>query len=186
MSRPEDNAQTKSEPQISEYAHPNFQRVRPELCRLITTKGKKENLDYQTMVGIMNDIKDQNMTLSQDLKCVQADNLTLWEDHSDARARHVKQQDMIENILNFLGSVYGRKRHDDKSIKPKKRQSLEQPETNEELAIVNSITDDERTRETFDEMIHDTITMAMKLGRKTIALRRHFLSHNEREEKTIQ
>lgn len=157
VSHLEDNAHTKAEPQIAEYEHPDFRRDHKELLCKIQRKGgkepgSKESIDYKAMLAIMNEIRQQNATLSQDLKRVQADNLALWQEQSDTRARHAKHQETIDKILAFLGSVYGNQRHDDKVIRPKKRKLLLQPDIYEESASLDSVFDDDRTKETFDEM----------------------------------
>lgn len=153
----EDNAFSKSESQVWEFSNSNFHRDQPDLLCLVTRKksgetGDKDSLDYQTIMGEIQAIKRHQMTISQDLKRIQADNQALWQEQIDTRTRHSKHQETIDKILAFLGSVYGNQRQDEKSIRPKKRKLLLQNDSSDQIQTLESIFDDDRTKETFDNM----------------------------------
>ena len=159
----EDNAFSKTESQVWEFSNPNFHRDQPDLLCLVTRKksgetGDRDSLDYQAIMGEIHAIKRHQMTISQDLKRIQADNQALWQEQVDTRARHSKHQETIEKILAFLGSVYGNPRLEDKSIRPKKRKLLLQHDSSDQIQRAESVFTDDRTKETFEDMFKSAST----------------------------
>lgn len=153
----EDNSTTKTESQVWEFSNPNFLREQPDMLCLVTRKksgeaSDKDSLDYQAIMGEIQAIKRHQMTISQDLKRIQADNQALWQEQVDTRARHSKHEETIEKILTFLGSVYGNSYNDDKSIRPKKRKLLLQHDSSDPTEAAGNVFDDDRTKETFENM----------------------------------
>lgn len=159
----DDNAFSKTESQIWEFSNPNFHRDQPDLLCLVTRKksgeaGDKDSIDFQTIMSEINAIKRHQMTISEELKRVQKVNLDLWQEQMDTRSRHSKHQETIDKILAFLGSVYGNQRHDEKIIRPKKRKLLLQQDSSDQIEAADSVFDDEKTKETFDEMFKSAST----------------------------
>ncbi|CCG80538.1 Heat shock factor protein [Taphrina deformans PYCC 5710] len=159
----EDNASSKTESQIWEFSNPNFLREQPDMLCLVTRKksgeaGDKDSLDYQAIMGEIQAIKRHQMTISQDLKRIQADNQALWQEQIDTRTRHSKHQETIEKILNFLGTVYGGQYNEEKSIRPKKRKLLLQHESSDAYATPERIFDDDKTKESFEDMFRSAST----------------------------
>lgn len=157
----ENNAFSKTQ----EFGHRkhHFIRDRPDLLHLVTRKksgetGDPENPDYLTIMNEIQAIKKHQMTISEDLKRIQADNLALWQEQIDTRSRHTKHQETIDKILAFLGSVYGIQRQDEKSIRPKKRKLLLQHDQDDPFESLESVFGNDRTKETFDEMFRSAST----------------------------
>ncbi|KAI0312213.1 hypothetical protein OF83DRAFT_1147139, partial [Amylostereum chailletii] len=64
--------------------------------------------DINSIVNGIAAIKRHQQTISADLNELKNSNQALWQEALAARERHSKQQDMINRILKFLGSVFGR------------------------------------------------------------------------------
>ncbi|VDB82629.1 unnamed protein product [Peniophora sp. CBMAI 1063] len=77
--------------------------------------GGGQVLDLNQIVTGIQAIKRHQQTISADLNDLKASNQALWQEVVAARERHSKQQDMINRILKFLGSVFGRQDHDAKN-----------------------------------------------------------------------
>ncbi|ORY74379.1 HSF-type DNA-binding-domain-containing protein, partial [Protomyces lactucae-debilis] len=106
----EDNTLSKGE--IWEFSNPNFHRDQPDLLCLVTRKksgetADKDAIDFMSVIKEIQAIKRHQVTISQDLKRIQADNQALWQEQADTRARHSKHEETIEKILAFLGHIYG-------------------------------------------------------------------------------
>ena len=160
----EDNAFSKTESSVWEFSNTNFHRDQPDLLCLVTRKksgetGDKDSLDYSTIMNEIHAIKRHQMTISQDLKRIQADNQALWQEQIDTRARHTRHQETIDKILSFLGSLYGNN-SGDKSLRSKKRKLLLDHDANDPEVLENGarIFDDEETKATFDDMFKSAST----------------------------
>ncbi|KAF9109573.1 stress-responsive transcription factor hsf1 [Mortierella sp. AM989] len=97
-----------------EFSNPNFQRNQPDLLYLVARKkasGTNEDKDALTMdVGhILQEvaaIKRHQVAISTELKNIERDHQSLWQESVTARERHQRQQETIDKILRFLASVF--------------------------------------------------------------------------------
>ncbi|KZV62160.1 hypothetical protein PENSPDRAFT_658340 [Peniophora sp. CONT] len=133
-----------SDTEIWTFEHTHFRRDQPDLLCLISRKkqvsqqppgaiepnveeaqapstpaasaGGGQVLDLNQIVTSIQAIKRHQQTISSDLKELKALNQVLWQEVVAARDGHSKQQDTVINrILKFLGSVFGRQDHDSKA-----------------------------------------------------------------------
>ncbi|KAF9204336.1 stress-responsive transcription factor hsf1 [Haplosporangium sp. Z 27] len=97
-----------------EFSNPNFQKNQPDLLYLVARKkatGPNEDKDALTMdLGhILQDvaaIKRHQVAISTELKNIERDHKSLWQESIAARDRHQRQQETIDKILRFLASVF--------------------------------------------------------------------------------
>ncbi|KAI7821687.1 HSF-type DNA-binding-domain-containing protein [Gamsiella multidivaricata] len=97
-----------------EFSNPHFQRNQPDLLYLVSRKkasGGNEDKDALTMdlghiLQEVTAIKRHQVAISTDLKNIERDHQSLWQESIAARERHQRQQDTIDKILRFLASVF--------------------------------------------------------------------------------
>ncbi|KAI0035048.1 hypothetical protein K488DRAFT_44108 [Vararia minispora EC-137] len=105
-----------SDTEVWNFEHPHFRQGQPDLLCLISRKKQASQhattsgtvLDLNTIVTGIQAIKRHQQTISADLNELKSSNQSLWQEALAARERHNKQQDMINRILKFLASVFGR------------------------------------------------------------------------------
>jgi hypothetical protein len=122
-----------SDTEIWNFEHPHFRQGQPDLLCLISRKKQASQqpqpmedittdtqapsspvttngqvLDLNAIVSGIHAIKRHQQTISADLNDLKSSNQALWQEAIAARDRHNKQQDMINRILKFLASGFGR------------------------------------------------------------------------------
>lgn len=104
-------------------------------------------LDLGHIVKEVNAIKRHQVAISTDLRNIERDHQSLWQESIQARERHQRQQETIDKILRFLASVFsGEKR----AIVPNKKARL--TITDGETALRDSgVTNSRRLVEAEDE-----------------------------------
>ncbi|KAI9209701.1 uncharacterized protein BJ171DRAFT_418076 [Polychytrium aggregatum] len=115
------------EGEIWEFANPHFQRNQPDLISLVTRKRGRDSddkeshghgtIDYNQIMAEISAIKRHQITISTDLKNIQRDNQLLWTETIATRERYQRQQETMEKIMRFLGSMLTLKKD---AIVPKK------------------------------------------------------------------
>nr|AAA35313.1 heat shock transcription factor [Schizosaccharomyces pombe] len=125
--------QSDSPNELLEFANPNFQRDQPELLCLVTRKKagsqpveeSNTSLDMSTISSELQNIRIQQMNLSNELSRIQVDNAALWQENMENRERQRRHQETIDKILRFLASVYldGKQKPPSK-VMPKSRRLL--------------------------------------------------------------
>ncbi|TPX53416.1 hypothetical protein SeMB42_g00805 [Synchytrium endobioticum] len=108
---------TDSDAESWEFTNQFFQRNQPDLLCLVSRKKGREGddkdgaLDIHHLVNEIATIKRHQLTISTDLKTIQQENQMLWNESQNLRQRYQKQQDTIDRIVKFLGTVFnGKKR----------------------------------------------------------------------------
>ncbi|KAI8358192.1 HSF-type DNA-binding-domain-containing protein [Mortierella sp. GBAus27b] len=97
-----------------EFSNPHFQRNQPDLLNLVSRKKASNNSDDKDSLTmdldhIMHEvaaIKRHQVAISTDLKNIERDHQSLWQESVAARERHQRQQETIDKILRFLASVF--------------------------------------------------------------------------------
>lgn len=136
--------------ELWEFNNPNFKRDQPDLLALVSRKRptneaekEHEGLDLQNILSEIAAIKKHQHAISSDLKSIQRDNQTLWQETVSARERSQRQQETIDKILRFLASVFSPDKA--KQLKPKKRRLLL---GNSAVSVRDENEDDEEEEET--------------------------------------
>ncbi|KAG0242534.1 stress-responsive transcription factor hsf1 [Actinomortierella wolfii] len=97
-----------------EFSNPHFQRNQPDLLCLVSRKkasSANEDKDALTMdlghiLAEVAAIKKHQVAISADLRNIERDHQSLWQESIAARERHQRQQETIDKILRFLASVF--------------------------------------------------------------------------------
>ncbi|RKP21794.1 hypothetical protein ROZALSC1DRAFT_26818 [Rozella allomycis CSF55] len=114
-------------PDYWEFANDLFKKNKPELlCFLKRKTGKessdeKESMDVKMLLNELSTIKQQQLNITEELKNLQRDNQLLWSESIAARERHMKQEEMINKIVRFLGQMFANDRSSSILPKSKKR-----------------------------------------------------------------
>ncbi|KAK6463018.1 HSF-type DNA-binding-domain-containing protein [Scheffersomyces coipomensis] len=120
-----------SDDEILQFENPNFIRGQEELLDKIvrnkptTNQSNDENgannlnvlnnsttntinqINFQILINELDQIKMNQLAISEDLRRIRKDNKTLWNENFMARERHSTQAQTLDKILNFLSVMYG-------------------------------------------------------------------------------
>lgn len=69
--------------------------------------GPSHSLDLQAVVSAVAQVRNQQSSLSQELKDLQTSNAHLWQEALASRERHKRHQETTDRILRFLAGVFG-------------------------------------------------------------------------------
>ncbi|KAF9319373.1 stress-responsive transcription factor hsf1 [Podila horticola] len=113
-----------------EFSNPHFQKNQPDLLCLVSRKkasnGNEDKdaltLDLGHILSEVTAIKKHQIAISSDLKNIERDHQSLWQESIAARERHQRQQDTIDKILRFLASVFSGEKK--RAIVPNKKPRL--------------------------------------------------------------
>lgn len=113
-----------------EFSNPHFQKNQPDLLYLVSRKKASngaEDKDALTMdlghiLSEVTAIKRHQVAISSDLKNIERDHQSLWQESLAARERHHRQQETIDKILRFLASVFSGEKK--RAIVPNKKPRL--------------------------------------------------------------
>ncbi|KAG0315585.1 stress-responsive transcription factor hsf1 [Podila horticola] len=113
-----------------EFSNPHFQKNQPDLLYLVSRKKASngaEDKDALTMdlghiLSEVTAIKRHQVAISSDLKNIERDHQSLWQESMAARERHQRQQETIDKILRFLASVFSGEKK--RAIVPNKKPRL--------------------------------------------------------------
>ncbi|KAG0344379.1 stress-responsive transcription factor hsf1 [Podila humilis] len=113
-----------------EFSNQHFQRNQPDLLYLVSRKkasNGSEDKDALTMdlghiLSEVTAIKRHQIAISSDLKNIESDHRSLWQESLAARERHQRQQETIDKILRFLASVFSGEKK--RAIVPNKKPRL--------------------------------------------------------------
>ena len=110
------NKDDKSNDEIWQFENPYFIRGREDLLdKIVRNKSISQepdhmeagNLNFQSILNELDQIKVNQFAISEDLRRVRNDNKTLWQENFMTRERHQQQAQTLEKILKFLAAVYG-------------------------------------------------------------------------------
>ncbi|KAF8954637.1 stress-responsive transcription factor hsf1 [Entomortierella lignicola] len=113
-----------------EFSNPHFQKNQPDLLCLVSRKkasnGNEDKdpftMDLGHILQEVTAIKKHQIAISSDLKSIERDHQSLWQESVAARERHQRQQETIDKILRFLASVFSGDKK--RAIVPNKRPRL--------------------------------------------------------------
>ena len=74
-----------------------------------TSTNTKDSLDIALLLQEMNNIKFQQLQISQEIANIQSQNQIIWSQSQDLHHQYNAQKDTIEKILGFLASVFSKK-----------------------------------------------------------------------------
>lgn len=104
--------------EILQFENPYFVRGREDLLDKIQRNKNSGTNDavvvqdpnaanFSLILNELDQIKLNQLALSEDLRRVRKDNKNLWHENYIARERHQQQAQTLEKILSFLATVYG-------------------------------------------------------------------------------
>jgi hypothetical protein len=98
--------------EIWQFENPNFIKDREDLLdNIVRNKPTKDNededVDIKHLLEQLEQMKRNQLLISEDLRRVRQDNEMLWKDNFIARERHKIQSETLEKIMRFLASIYG-------------------------------------------------------------------------------
>ncbi|KAG1464526.1 hypothetical protein G6F46_001255 [Rhizopus delemar] len=121
-----------------EFSNPHFQRSQPDLLLLVTRKKGRDPeekeagaADIHHILDEISAIKKHQTSISNELKNVQNDNEILWQENVASKERHIRHQETIDKILQFLASVFSSDKNKH-GVTPRKRQYLIEASTAED------------------------------------------------------
>ncbi|RCH92578.1 stress-responsive transcription factor hsf1 [Rhizopus stolonifer] len=130
---------TEGELERWEFSNPHFQQSQPDLLLLVTRKKGRDPEEKEAGASDINHILDEisaikkhQMSISNELKNVQNDNEILWQENVASKERHIRHQETIDKILQFLASVFSSDKNKH-GVTPRKRQYLLEAGTAEDL-----------------------------------------------------
>jgi len=114
-----------SDSELWEFANQHFQRNQPDLLCLVNRKKGRDNddkemFDINNLIAEITAVKRHQFTISADLKKIQSDNQSLWNETLMMREKYQQQQVIIDKIVRFLASFFTSK----KSVQSSKRPLL--------------------------------------------------------------
>jgi len=110
------NKDDKSNDEIWQFENPYFIKGREDLLdKIVRNKTISQdsdnieagNLNFQSILNELDQIKVNQYAITEDLRRVRNDNKTLWQENFMTRERHQQQAQTLEKILKFLAAVYG-------------------------------------------------------------------------------
>ncbi|CCE81567.1 Piso0_002226 [Millerozyma farinosa CBS 7064] len=110
------NKDDKLNDEIWQFENPYFIKGREDLLdKIVRNKSisqeaentESENINLQIMLNELDQIKINQMAITEDLRRIRKDNKTLWQENYITRERHQQQSQTLEKILKFLATVYG-------------------------------------------------------------------------------
>lgn len=98
--------------EVWQFENPNFLKGREDLLdNIVRNKPARENeeeeVDFKHLLTQLEQMKRNQMLISEDLKRVRQDNEMLWKENFIARERHKIQSETLDKIMRFLASIYG-------------------------------------------------------------------------------
>ncbi|KAG0305370.1 stress-responsive transcription factor hsf1 [Dissophora globulifera] len=113
-----------------EFSNQHFQKNQPDLLCLVSRKKASNGsddkdpltMDLGHILQEVTAIKKHQVAISSDLKNIERDHQSLWQESIAARERHQRQQETIDKILRFLASVFSGEKK--RAIVPNKKPRL--------------------------------------------------------------
>ncbi|GAV28122.1 hypothetical protein PMKS-001590 [Pichia membranifaciens] len=98
--------------EVWQFENPNFLKGREDLLdNIVRNKPVRENeeeeVDLKHLLSQLEQMKRNQMLISEDLRRVRQDNEMLWKENFIARERHKIQSETLDKIMRFLASIYG-------------------------------------------------------------------------------
>jgi len=112
-----------SDSELWEFANQHFQRNQPDLLCLVNRKKGRDNddkemFDINNLIAEITAVKRHQFTISADLKKIQSDNQSLWNETLMMREKYQRQQVVIDKIVRFLASFFTSKKNLQSSKRP--------------------------------------------------------------------
>uniref|UniRef100_A0A7E4VYE5 HSF_DOMAIN domain-containing protein n=1 Tax=Panagrellus redivivus TaxID=6233 RepID=A0A7E4VYE5_PANRE len=113
-------ARAESDQDHLEFSHPCFVRDHPDLLSQIKRKtptarrddasNNSQNRDLSTILEEVRLLRDRQKTMEDRISDLTGDNHNLWQQLSSMRATHVKQQQIVNKLVQFLVTLVQPKR----------------------------------------------------------------------------
>lgn len=102
-----------SNDEVWQFKSPNFIRGREDLLdNIVRNKGAKgsdeeEEMDMSTLMDELQQIKMNQLNLTQEVNKLRTDNQLLWQENLGFKDKHKQHGETLERIMRFLASLYG-------------------------------------------------------------------------------
>lgn len=102
-----------SNDEVWQFKSPNFIRGREDLLdNIVRNKGTKgsdeeEEMDMTTLMDELQQIKLNQLNLTQEVNKLRTDNQLLWQENLGFKDKHKQHGETLERIMRFLASLYG-------------------------------------------------------------------------------
>lgn len=95
--------------EVWQFENPNFIKGREDLLDNIVRKkkGDDDDTDVRKILEQLEQLKRNQLLITEDLRRVRRDNELLWKESFIARERHKIQSETLDKIMRFLASIYG-------------------------------------------------------------------------------
>ena len=97
--------------EVWQFENPNFIKDREDLLdNIVRNKpgsNDEEEYDIKYLLEQLEQMKHNQLLISDDLRRVRHDNELLWKENYIARERHKIQSDTLDKIMRFLANIYG-------------------------------------------------------------------------------
>lgn len=98
--------------EVWQFENPNFLKGREDLLdNIVRNKPSRENdedeVDLKQLMAQLEQMKRNQLLISEDLRRVRQNNEMLWKENFIARERHKIQSETLNKIMRFLASIYG-------------------------------------------------------------------------------
>lgn len=95
--------------EVWQFENPNFIKGREDLLDNIVRKKKndEDDTDVRKILEQLEQLKRNQLLITEDLRRVRQDNELLWKESFIARERHKIQLETLDKIMRFLASIYG-------------------------------------------------------------------------------
>lgn len=95
--------------EVWQFENPNFIKGREDLLDNIVRKKKndEDETDVHKILDQLEQLKRNQLLITEDLRRVRQDNELLWKESFIARERHKIQLETLDKIMRFLASIYG-------------------------------------------------------------------------------
>lgn len=100
---------------LLEFKNEYFQKDRKDLLGMVSRK-KKDSLDIHTILQELNVIKEQHFNMQQELQMIKQNEDIMNVNYQMLVVKNQQQKQIIDKILEFLNSVFGKRKLDFSSV----------------------------------------------------------------------
>ena len=95
-----------------EFKNEHFLRGRPDLLNRIKRKKHESeslshsSIDVKSVLSKLTEIRNEQKRINSDLNLLREENSIIWKEFEESRVRHKQQEETIQKLVRFLGSVF--------------------------------------------------------------------------------